>query len=191
MTKKNPTSSSSSGESSGLLKFVAGIAVGAALAFGYVRWDLSLPKFLELPENLRGNLVSTAIESDLYDLEQPIALRRRALEVYFRNRAKDAAAIDAEFDHPFLKALYRKRAIRAARLLRLQWSAFDQALAKPALRKALAKRYGTNDLAALKQAMLQRGLNEKPFLKQWMKRHGEPIDAQRLLATLTRLSKLP
>lgn len=191
MTKKNATSSSASGESSGFLKFIAGLALGAAMAFGYVRWDFALPKYFDLPSRLRGNLVSSAAEFDLYDLERPIALRRRALEIFFANRAKDAVAIDAEFNHPFLKALYRKRIIREARQLRLQWTAYDKALAKPALRQALAKQYGSNDRLALKQAMLMAGLSRKPFLAQWIKLHGEAATAKSLLGTLKRLGRLP
>ena len=52
-----------------MLKFVLGVVLGVLLAFGYVRWNIELPAFLTLPDKLRGNIVSTATESELYDLD--------------------------------------------------------------------------------------------------------------------------
>lgn len=52
-----------------MFKFVFGTIVGAFLAFGYVRFDLSLPAPFQLPDRLRGNLIATATESDLFNLQ--------------------------------------------------------------------------------------------------------------------------
>lgn len=99
--------------------------------------------------------------------------------------------VDAEFGHPFLAALYRKRAIREARRLRGQWSAFDTALDKPALRERLEKKYGTTDATALKQAMLAEALQREPFLKSWLVKQGHAIEHADLLATLREASAMP
>jgi hypothetical protein len=125
-------------------RFLLGLVIGIALSFGYVRWGIKLPDFLTLLEQLRGNIVSTAIEEDLYNLDQPIQTRQRALEVFFESRAKFAVETDAEYGHPFLNALYRKRATHEARLLRGQWDAFDEAMGKPALRSALERKSRSN-----------------------------------------------
>lgn len=189
--KPTNTRHTGGGGGDGFLKFLGGIALGAALAFGYVRWNLSLPKWLELPELLKGNLISTATEADLYDLDKPLNVRQRALEVLFQNRAAFAAEVDAQMGHPFLNALYRKRIIREARQLKMQWSAFDKALAKPALRAALERQHGTKDSLALKRRMLMRGLKEKPFLAKSIALKTGPATPETLRDTLTRLSKMP
>jgi hypothetical protein len=98
-----------------MAKFIAGLVAGVLLAIGYVRFDVALPPFLRLPDLLRGNVIATATEAELYgDVVDP-AVRRRALEIFFANRPADAASLDAEAGHPFLAALHRERAVREAR----------------------------------------------------------------------------
>ena len=173
-------------------RFLLGLVIGIALSFGYVRWGIALPDFLTLPERLRGNIVSTAIEEDLYDLDQPIETRRRALEIFFESRAKFAVAVDAEYGHPFLNALYRKRATHEARLLRGQWDAFDKALDKPALRSVLERKHGVTEDVALKQAMLFSAYQDKPFLVRWVVENGQNHPTpETLLPLLKKLSVLP
>jgi hypothetical protein len=175
-----------------MLKFILGVVFGAGLAVGYVRYNLELPEYLQLTDKLRGNLVSTATEGELYDLGQDIKTRRRALEVFFANRPDFAVDVDAEFGHPFLTSLYRKRAIREARLLRGQWSAFDLALEQPALRARLEAKHATSDELILKQRMLADALDESyPFLKLWLSENGEPAGEGELLDTLKRIGMLP
>jgi hypothetical protein len=173
-------------------RLLLGLVIGIALSLGYVRWGIALPDYLALPERLRGNIVSTAIEEDLYDLDQPIETRRRALEIFLESRAKFAVEADADYGHPFLNALYRKRATREARLLRGQWDAFDAALNKPALRSTLEKKYGVTDELALKQAMLFAAYHEKPFLVRWVseQQEAEPTP-ETLLPLIKKLSALP
>lgn len=175
-----------------MLKFILGVVFGAGLAVGYVRYNIELPEYLQLPDKLRGGLVSTATEGVLYDLDRDIAERRRALEVMFANRPDHAVKVDAEFEHPFLEALYRRRAVREARRLRGQWSAYDVGLDKPALREVLERAHGSSDTLVIKQRMLVKALNESyPFLKQWLEKKGEPIGETELLDTLKRAGVLP
>lgn len=174
-----------------MLKFFFGVLFGAALAFGYVRWDVSLPDVVELPDDLRGNLISTVVESDLYALDGNLAKRQRALEMFLTNRPSFAVEVDAEFGHPFLEALYRKRAVREARQLRLQWSAYDKALSKPALRAQFEKKYDTRDPLLIKQEMLFAALERKPFLRSWMERQRPNLTKQNLLAVLVEVGVRP
>lgn len=171
-----------------MAKFIVGVLMGAMLAFGYVRYDFELPGILRLPERLHGNLVSSAVEQDLYDLDRSPAERTRALEIYFTNRAADAAALDASADHPFLNALYRERATREARQLVLSWPALDKTLDQPALRTALERKHGTTDTLALKQLMLHEALSDKPFLKHWLEAQAVPITRGTLYDELRRVS---
>jgi hypothetical protein len=170
-----------------MLKFVLGVLLGAVMAFGYVRWNVQLPAILLLPEKLRGNIISTAAEADLYDLERGAEVRRRALEVLFANRPDYAARLDAEAGHPFLSALHRERAVREARQILIQWSAYQEVLAKPALRGALERKHGSSDPQVLKSAMLREALDKQPFLKSWLVRHTGAIVDDNLRATLSRI----
>lgn len=168
-----------------MARFLIGVLFGVVLSVGYVRYELELPAWLQLADRLRGNLVSTAIEAELYDLDRDAASRRRALEVYFDHRAADAAKLDAEAGHPFLTALHRQRAAREARALTAEWSAFGAVLAKPELRSALEKRHATADDDTLKRRMLAASLKGKPFLERWLAANGG--DGADLLATLRKI----
>lgn len=173
-----------------MLKFFVGTALGALLSFVFVRFGLEPPAITKLPEKLKGNLVTTAVEADLYDLNAAAGVHERALKIYFDNRAGAAAKLDADAGHPFLTALHRDRATREARTLNAAWSAYDKVLAKPALRAALERKYAVTDDAALKQAMLMDALAKTPFLKEWLERaHGEitPANAQTHIAEAAKL----
>ena len=50
-----------------MLKFVLGVVFGALMSFGYVLYNIELPEVFQLPDILRGNLISTATEATLYD----------------------------------------------------------------------------------------------------------------------------
>lgn len=172
-------------------KFLAGMVAGAVLAILYVLFNVQLPGFLQIPALVRGGVISTATEATLYDLRENGAARLRALEVYFDNRASDAAEIDASAGHPFLNALHRARATREARILSSRWEAFDQALAQPALRKSLERKHGTSETLQLKQAMLWDALDETPFLKAWLAASYGPQSSDTLYATLLDARRTP
>lgn len=174
-----------------MLKFFLGTALGAILSFVFVRFGLEPPAITKLPEKLKANLVTTAVEADLYDLNAAAGVHERALKIYFDNRAGSAAKLDADAGHPFLTALHRDRAIREARQLNAAWSAYDDVLAKPALRATLERKYGASEDEALKQAMLMDALVKRPFLKTWLERaHGE-VTAANLRALLIEAAKAP
>jgi len=172
-----------------MLKFFTGTAIGVLLAFVFVHYNWQPPAVLDLPEKLKKNVVSTAVEGDLYDLAADIETRERALEVYFKNRAGDAVKADAAAGHPFLDALYRARARREAGQVAGQWSAYDAALAKPALRGTLERKYGFNETDALKRAMLIDALNRKPFLKAWLEARATSVSSENVREVLRLTAK--
>lgn len=188
--KHSSPESKASAEEGSILKYIAGAVLGILITVGYTRLGFMTPAILEIPGKLKGNVISSAAEYDLYDLTQPIEVRERALEVFFGNRPKFAVEVDAEFDHSFLKLLYRKRVIREARQLRMQWSAYDTALEKPSLREVYQRKYGTNETIALKQSMLMDAYLEKEFLVEWVKRNREPVNNENLLQTLEELGRI-
>jgi hypothetical protein len=174
-----------------MLKFMGGLLAGIVLALGYVRFDFALPEFLEAPEKLRGGVVSAAIEEDLYDLAADSGRSVRALEVYFENRAEAAAELDAEVGHPFLSALRRMRAMREARQLSMQWSAYDAALTQDALRDMLVRKHGTAEEDALKRAMLMEALQDRSFLQGWLTAEYGTVTEDNLRDLLARASVAP
>jgi hypothetical protein len=171
-----------------MLRFGLGVVIGVLLAFAFVRYDFQLPAAIELPGKLQGNIISSAVEEDLYRVGGDPDVRRRALEVYFANRAADAAAFDAEAGHPFLNALARERARKEARQLLAMRSGFEAALQKPALRQILERDHGVSDEEALEAAMLVKALADKPFLAEWLKSAGAGVSPERLPATLQELA---
>ncbi len=174
-----------------MLKFFLGLFAGALLSFVYVRYDVELPEWMQLPHVLRENIAATAALSDLYDLSRGEDVRRRALEVYFQTQAKKAAQLDADYGHPFFKNLYHKEATRQARILQQAWSAFDVALSKPALRSSFERKYGVSDPLALKQAMLAEQLRKKhKFLASWLKKTYGDVPNDQLFARLKELGQL-
>lgn len=171
-----------------MLRFLIGIALGAALSFGYVKWGGAIFDVIGLPDRLRGNLVSSASEGALYELQQDAATRRRALEVFFDNQAELAARIDAEAGHPFLSALHLRRAAREAAQLHAQWQAFDVVLEKPALRQALERKHATTDTLALKRQMLVEAIAKQPFLSDWIARQHPGTANEGLLELLAQIA---
>lgn len=171
-------------------KFLAGLFSGAGLAILYVVFNVELPEFLQLSDNLKGNLISASTEQQLYESPDP-ATRQRALEIFFDNRAGEAAAIDAEAGYPFLTALHRARATREARQLSMAWDAYDDVLKQPALRNSLIRRHGVSDDAEIKQAMLWDELQERQFLRQWLDATYGPQTPAVLYDTLVEARRLP
>lgn len=163
-----------------MLKFLIGLASGVFLAVIFVHYDLALPAIFDLPEKVKKNVVSAAVEGEIYDLSADAAVRGRALAVYFKNRAGDAVKVDAEAGHPFLNALVRARAVREARQLALQWTAYDKVLAEPRLRAALEAKHGVAEDEALKRAMLWQALDKKPFLSAWLAQEHPAMSAETL-----------
>lgn len=174
-----------------MLKFLLGVVFGALMSFVYVYYNIQLPAVLQAPDKLRGNLVSTATEDALYDLDAESAAKQRALEVYLANRSDDAAKIDAAFGHPFLAALYRERASHLARQLSMSWHAFDEVLSKDALRKTLETKHRTSDPDALKRAMLMEALERKPFLKRWLEKTAGPVTTDNLRDMIEKAAARP
>lgn len=151
-----------------MLKFLLGTLFGAAVAVGYVKYEVELPAWLQLMSRLQGNLVSTMTEEELFDLSRDEDTRRRALQIYFSNRSADAVEIDRQAGHPFLAALYRARAAREAHQLKAMDVASGKVLAQPNLRTALERRYGVTDEASLRRAAQLDALDRFPFLKRWL-----------------------
>lgn len=173
-------------------RFFLGLFSGALLSFLYVRYDIELPAWMQLPQLLQENVAASAALSDLYDLSAPEDVRKRALEIYFQTQSKRAVEVDAAYGHPFFKSLYRREVTREARILRQAWGAFDVALEKPALRATYERKYGLSDTVVLKQALLATQLKKKhKFLASWLEKTYGEIPNDKLMSKLLDLSRMP
>lgn len=170
-----------------MLKFLGGVLAGLLTSVAYVYFNVQLPPFLALPGQLRGDVISTVADDAIYNLDADVTQQLRALETYFDNRAEDAAQLDADAGHPLLKALQTNRAIREARQVSMQWSAFDNALAQPALREALERRHGVTDIETLKRAMLLDAVDSKPFLRRWIEKTSGAVAAESIREVLLKV----
>lgn len=173
------------------MKFFLGLAFGLLCSISYVRWGITKPEILDLMDTVQGSIISAATVDDLYDLDAPLDKRRRALEVMFDNSSKYAALIEAEQGYPYLRALYRRKVIKEARQLRIQWTAFDKALEKKSLRKVFETKYKTSDTTELKQAMLVDALERRPFLKKWIDKYEGGATPDTVLDLAKRLGRQP
>ncbi|MBI1210041.1 MAG: hypothetical protein GC190_01140 [Alphaproteobacteria bacterium] len=167
-----------------MLKYLTGTALGAAMAFAFAAFNVEPPPILKAPARLKANIVATAVEGQLYDLDGDLAARERALEVYLKNRARDAVKLDGEAGHPFLTLLVRARARHEALELLAGWSAYDKVLAQPALRATLEHKYGSEDSDELKRVMLLEALDRKPLLKSWLAKTTVAATAENLRGLL-------
>ncbi len=171
-------------------KFLIGTIFGLVLSVAYVWYDAKLPDWLELPDTLQRSLKAAAADDTLFDLDAPLEMRRRALEIYLANQASRAATIDADLGHPILSELVRRRVRRQAQIKRGLWSAYDQALGKPALRETLVTKYGDVDDETLKQRMLLAAVREEPFLHSWILRYRSAPTEKNVRALLVEISQL-
>lgn len=185
MSKKNESDK-------GPMKFVVGLIVGLVMTSSYVKWGWKKPALLEMPEQVTASVLAATASEDLYDLEKPLDVRLRALEVIAQQRPDEILKVDAEeLNHALLEAFYRRRARREALRLSMQWTAFDVALEKPALRQMFEQKYRVQDTELLKRAMLYNALRDEPFLKTWLENQYPTLDASTLLSTLHEVRRAP
>jgi hypothetical protein len=172
-----------------MLKYLTGTALGAAIAFTFVAFDLEPPAIIKAPAKLRANLVVSAIENDIYDLAADIGRRERAFEIYLKNRPRDAVKLDAEGGHPLLNLLVRMRARNDALQLLARWTAYDTVLSQAALRAELERKHNVTETTALKQAMLFEALDAKSVLKGWLEQTSSPATPETLHALLVEAAR--
>ena len=176
----------------GLTKFVVGLIVGVLMTSGYVKWGWKKPAILEVPEQVTSSVLAATATNDLYDLSQPLEVRLRALEVVAQQRPDEVLIVDAEeLDYALLEAFYRRKARREATALSLQWSAYDVAIDKPALRDVFERKYGQLDNESLKQAMLFEAFEKEPFLKPRIDQKYKQVDRTTLLPILKEVRRHP
>lgn len=172
------------------MKFISGTVFGLILSVAYVWYDAKLPDWLELPDTLQRSLKSAATDDALYDLDAPLDMRQRALEIYFANQAERAARLDAKLGHPILRELVRRRVVRRAQFMRNLWTGYGLQIEKASLRKVLVTKHGDVDDETLKRRMLMDALQDEAFLSGWLKSHRPAVSPENVYETLLEVSQL-
>lgn len=153
-----------SDDSPSIMKFIGGVLLGVVMTYAYVRYAWAMPEVVQLPGKITEAAVVTTAEIDLFNPDASDEVRQRAFSVVMSQKAEEYVQIDRELGSPLMEEVLRRKAERATRLLKHQMSAYDVALEKPALRKALERKHGaTDDDEELKRRMLLAALQEEEF----------------------------
>jgi hypothetical protein len=108
---------------------------------------------VKLPETLTANLMTTAVEADLSDLNAAEGRARARAKSHFRQQRGRRGTRS-------WRRNTRERARREAAKLVAAWRGYDDVLAQPALRATLERKDGVSEDDALKRAMLMDALGK-------------------------------
>jgi len=150
---------------------MVGVLFGVFMTFAYTRYAWKMPEVVQLPAKITEAAISTTAEMDLFSPTAPEDVRLRAFSVVMSQQADDFAEIDKELGSPLLEEILRREAFRESKLLKHQMSAYQVAVAQPALRKALERKHGrTDDDEELKRRMLLSAVREEEFTNWYLQR---------------------
>lgn len=153
-----------SDDSPSIMKFVGGVLLGVLMTYVYVRYAWAMPEVAQLPGKITEAAVVTTAEMDLFSPTAADDVRLRAFSVVMSQKAEEYAQIDREMGSPLLEEVLRREAVREAKLLKHQMTAYDAAMVRPSLRQALERKHGrTADDEELKRRMLLAALRDEEF----------------------------
>ncbi len=153
------------------LKFMGGLGLGIAMTYAYTRYQWEMPAVVRLPAMVTSATISATADSDLYNWDLPFEARQRAAAVIIGQNPDKFIELDNATGHVLLNEMQRQRALRRAMIQKTAWTAFDVALGKPALRKALQRKYGGTDDEQLKRNMLAARIAEDEILDGFLRHH--------------------
>lgn len=151
-------------------KLIVGALIGAGVTYAYVRFGYKPPAVVQLAERVTDGAVSTTATMSLYNPDANEDERHRALAVYLGKEPEVLIEIDRELDGRIMDEVLRRKALRQAKLLKHQMTAYDAALARPALREVLEKKYGASGDDQLKRRMLAAAIRKEEFLYWYLQR---------------------
>ena len=167
-------------DSSSIGTYVVGVVCGVALTYAWVWFGYSLPGVVRLAGEVASEATVSTAETGLYSPDADIEVQQRALAVLVAHRPELFIDVDTAIDHQFLEEVLRRKAFRKTKLIRQQFSAYETALSKPALRKRLESRHNVTETEALKRRMLVAAVHEDEFLNAYLQRHFPDHSGDRL-----------
>ncbi len=151
-------------------KLVLGALIGAGITYAYVRFGYKPPAVVQLAEKVTDGAVATTASISLYSPTASDEERLRALSVYLSKEPGVLLDINRELDDRIMQEVLRRKALNQAKVLKHQMTAYEGALARPALREVLQQKYGVTDDDQLKRRMLAAAIRKDEFLYWYLKR---------------------
>lgn len=160
--------------------FFAGLATGVALSWMYVRYGYEPNNVVTLPAKVTSAAISITAESDLYNWDVTPEVRQRAAAVVLGQNPGTFIELDNATGNVLTKEMLRQKAERLAKLAKAKFDAYDMALDKPALRKALQRKHGAGDNETIKRRMLIDDIEGETFLHGYLTRRFPHATSQDL-----------
>lgn len=156
-------------ESNPLGKLIVGVLIGMGLSYAYVRFGYKPPAVVQIAENVTDSAIASTATMTLYSPSVTDAERRRALALYLSKEPETLIDIDRAMNGAVMQEVLRRKALRQAKVMKHQMSAYDVALQKPAIRRSLERKHGATDLHELKHRMLAAAIKREEFLYWYLK----------------------
>lgn len=157
-------------ESNPLGKLIVGVMIGVGITYAYVRFGYKPPAVVQLAETVTDKAVASTATASLYSATATDQERSRALAVYLGKEPDVLIDVDRELDGRIMKEVLRRKALRQAKVLKHQMSAYGEALARPALREVLERKHGETETTELKRKMLAAAIRDEEFLYWYLTR---------------------
>lgn len=151
-------------------KLILGALIGVGITYAYVRFGYKPPAVVQLAEKVTDGAVATTASLSLYSPTASDDERQRALLVYLSKEPEVLLEVNRELDGRIMQEVLRRKALGQAKVLKHQMTAYEGALARPALREVLQQKYGVTDDDQLKRRMLATAIRKDEFLHWYLKR---------------------
>lgn len=157
-------------ESNPLGKLIVGVLIGVGITYAYVRFGYKPPAVVQLAENVTDKAIVSTATISLYSPSATDLERKRALAVYLGKEPNVLLDIDRKLNGAIMTEVLRRKALKQAKVLKHQMSAYDAALSKPALRKVLETKHKETNSDRLKRKMLAAAIRQEEFLFWYLQR---------------------
>ncbi|MFK7819768.1 MAG: hypothetical protein AB8G99_13695 [Planctomycetaceae bacterium] len=150
-------------------KLILGVLIGVGITYAYVRFGYKPPAVVQLAANVTDKAVSATATETLYSPSATVQERTRALAVYLGKEPEELIDINQSLNGRIMNEALRRKALKQAKVLKQQFSAYDVALKQSSLRRRLEQKYGETNKNVLKRRMLADAIREEEFLCWYLK----------------------
>lgn len=157
-------------ESSSFAKYFGAVVFGITITYAYVHFGYQPPVAFQLAGKATSEAIVTTAEVDLYNPSAEDSIRQRAMAVVLGQQPELLIELNQELDNQILFELLRRKALRKAKVLKQEMSAYEKALSHPALRARLETKYNVTDTVSLKRSMMLAAIKDAPFLYWYLNR---------------------
>ncbi len=159
-----------SGGCGGCTGLITGILSGAVLTYAYVRWNVELPEWMQLPGKVESLGTLAAADAALDDPSNDLEAKQRAVAQLLSKDSTIFMEVDGALGYGITHAVIDRKARRRLEVFRSQIGGVRETFRKDlsALRERQMEKYGVETLDDLVSAMGQERLKADAFLYQWL-----------------------